>query len=186
MRSSHRIAGTRDPGTAVAQTDKRISLNNFDGGKPMKTRQICVAVALLLPVSIVAAAEPPPLREGLWEVRTQTIADPGNMKDEGTYQLCRDHASDKAAYALARNTKGFTVSFQSEGSGKYSMASRGTVGGTVIATKGTAVYQGDTSVHSESHTTYSPALDGRTDETTIQDQKYVDPCPDGMKPGDRQ
>jgi hypothetical protein len=152
----------------------------------MKTSQICAAAVLLLPVSIAVAADPPPLREGLWEIRTQTISTPGNMKDEGTYQLCRDHAYDKAAETLAKNTKGFTVNFQSEGGGKYSIASRGTIGGTAITAKGTAVYQGDTSVHSESHTTYSPALEGRTDETTIQDQKYVDPCPDGMKPGDRQ
>jgi hypothetical protein len=151
----------------------------------MKATQICTALALLLPASIAVAADPPPLREGLWEIRTQTIANPGNMKDEGTYQLCRDHAFDKAADTLAKNTKGFTVSFQSEGNGKFSIAAHGTSGGTVVTTKGTAVYQGDTSVHSESHTTYSPALDGRTDETTIQDQKYVDPCPDGMKPGDR-
>jgi hypothetical protein len=148
----------------------------------MTTGQICVPLVLLLTASIAAAAEPPPLHEGLWEIRTQTTANPGNRKDEGTYQLCRDHAFDKAADALARNTKGFTVSFQSEGGGKYSMASRGTMGGTVITTKGTALYQGGTSVHSESHTTYSPALDGRTDETTIQDQKYLDRCPDGMKP----
>ena len=100
--------------------------------------------------------------------------------------MCRDHAYDKAADNAARNSKGFTVSFLGEGGGKYAISSHGTVNGTVVTTKGTAVYKGGTSVHSESHTTYSPALDGRTDETTIQDQTYVDNCPDGMKAGDRQ
>ena len=152
----------------------------------MKTGQICAAVMLLVPASLALAAEPPPLREGLWEIRSQTTANPGNRTDEGTFQLCRDHASDKIADSVAKNAKGFTVSLQSEGGGKYSLASHGTLGGTVITTKGTAVYKGGTSVHSESRTTYSPALDGRTDETTIQDQTYVDRCPDGMKPGDRQ
>jgi hypothetical protein len=59
------------------------------------------------------------------------------------------------------------------------------VGATVIETKGTATFSGDTSTHSESHATYTPAMAGISEMTMIQDQKYVGSCPAGAQPGDR-
>jgi hypothetical protein len=56
--------------------------------------------------------------------------------------------------------------------------------GTVIEAKQTFTYQGNTSFHSETHMTYTPALNGRTDQTIVLDEKYVGSCPVGMKPGD--
>jgi hypothetical protein len=50
---------------------------------------------------------------------------------------------------------------------------------------GTYTYISSTSTHSESHAAYTPAYDGKTDETVIQDQTYVGSCPAGMQPGDR-
>jgi hypothetical protein len=152
----------------------------------MTDRCICAAVALLLPIGVAGAVEPPQLQEGLWEIHTQTIANPGNKKDEGTHKVCRDHAYDKAADALGKNVKdGPTFSFESVGGGKYSLESRGTVNGIAIVTKGTATYQGGTSIHAEYHTTYTPAFYGQTDGTMIMDQKYLGSCPAGTKPGDR-
>jgi hypothetical protein len=39
--------------------------------------------------------------------------------------------------------------------------------------------------HSETHTTYTPALAGTAESTMIMDQKYVGGCPAGIQPGDR-
>jgi hypothetical protein len=148
------------------------------------TKILLCAVALSLPIA--DAADAPEMKEGLWSIRIQTIDNPGNKKDDGTSTLCRNHAYDKSVEALAngvkKNCTKYNVSFQG---GKYSTDTHCTVAGTVIETKGTATYVGDTSAHSENHTTYSPAFYGVSESTMIMDQKYVGSCPAGAQPGDR-
>jgi hypothetical protein len=151
----------------------------------MTNRRVCAAAALLLPILIARAADPPEVQEGLWEIHSQSIENPGNKKTEFTHRLCRDHAFDRAAIDLARNMKDCTTNITNDGANKFSADSRCTVAGTAIVSKGIATYQGTTSSHSETHTTYTPALNGKTDEVMIQDQKYVGSCPAGMKPGDQ-
>jgi Protein of unknown function (DUF3617) len=142
------------------------------------------AVALLLPIA--NAANAPDMKEGLWSIRIQTIDNPGNKKDDTTSTLCRNHAYDKSVEGLAngvkKNCTKYNESFQG---GKYSIDSQCTVAGTVIATKGTATYIGDTSAHAENHTGYSPAFYGVSESTMIMDQKYIGNCPAGAQPGDR-
>ena len=41
------------------------------------------------------------------------------------------------------------------------------------------------SVAADSHAAYTPAFDGKTDETLTEDQQYIGKCPAAMKPGDR-
>ncbi len=148
-------------------------------------RQICTVAAALLPMLAARAAELPQVQEGLWEIHSQGIQNPGNKKTDSTHKLCRDHAYDLAALAMVKNMKGCTSTIESLGGGKFSADSQCTIAGTQIVSKGTATYQGATALHSETHTTYSPASDGKTDEVLIQDQKYVGSCPVGMKPGDQ-
>ena len=152
-------------------------------GRPRKRLLMISAATLLL--SIARAADPPPLKEGLWEIRGQSIENPGGKRIEFTYRLCRNHAYDRAMDALVKNVKECTTAFDDLGGGRYSSASRCTAGDTVIESKGTYTYESSTSARSESYATYTPALRGKTDETVIQDQKYVGSCPAGMKPGDR-
>jgi hypothetical protein len=149
------------------------------------TKMLVHAGVLLLPIGMAIAANIPELKEGLWSIHTQTISNPGNQKSEGTYTLCRDHAFDQAAQALAKNIKGCTMGSESFDGSKYSTEMKCTVGTTVIDTKGTATFSGDTSTHSESRATYTPAMAGISDMTMIQDQKYVGSCPAGAQPGDR-
>ncbi len=150
----------------------------------MRRAAFTVSAATLL-LTIASAADPPPLQEGLWEIRGQSIDNPGGKKSEFTYRLCRNHAYDKAMDAMVKNVKDCTTSFDSLGDGRYSSESRCTIDGTVILSKGTYTYLSATSTRSESHATYTPAHRGKTDETVIQDQNYVGACPAGMKPGDR-
>jgi hypothetical protein len=141
------------------------------------------AVALLL--SIARAADPPPLKEGLWEVRGQSIENPGSKRTEFNFQLCRNHAYDSAMDARVKNAQGCTTSFDDLGAGHYASASSCNLDGILIVSKGTYTYEGPTSTRSESYATYSPAYRGKTDERVIQEQRYVGDCPAGMKPGDR-
>ena len=150
----------------------------------MRRAAFTVTAATLL-LTIASAADPPPLQEGLWEIRGQSIDNPGGRKSEFTYRLCRNHAYDKAMDAMVKNVKDCTTAFDSLGDGRYSSESRCTIDGTVIVSKGTYTYLSATSARSESYATYTPAYRGKTDETVIQDQNYVGACPAGMRPGDR-
>lgn len=150
---------------------------------------VILAAALLGPIGIAnAQGDPeikaPEVKEGLWSIHRVMIDNPGNKKTESTTTICRDHAYDRKAQAVAKSVKGCTTANENFQGGKYSLELHCVVGSTTIDTKGTSVYQGDTAAHSESRTTYSPAFGGVTDSTMIMDQKYVGACPAGAKPGD--
>jgi hypothetical protein len=140
------------------------------------------AAAVCLPFA-GHADDLPKLREGLWEVRGQSVENPGDKRREFTYRLCRDHAYDKAAYALLKNVQGCTTAIKKLGGGKFSSASTCTVAGVTVVSNGLSIYASD-STHSESRATYTPAFNGKTEETVTQDQQYVGKCLVGMRPGD--
>ncbi len=150
----------------------------------MKRRTLSAAASLVS--FTLYAADPPVVKEGLWSIHTVSTDNPGNKKSEGTRSICRNHAYDtrireqaeiqqkKTCKLVNRTSSGSTLSEESEC----------TVQGSVIKTKGTTTFNGDTSFHSENHATYTPALYGTAETTMIIDQKYVGSCPAGMEPGD--
>ena len=140
--------------------------------------------ALALPASLAWAGHPPKLKEGLWDVRGQRLEMPGNKRSEFSYKLCRDHAYDKAAEAQLKDVKGCTTAIKDEGDGKFSSASSCTVSGTTIVSNGMTQYLSDKIIHSETHASFSPALNGKTEESLLEDQQYLSKCPATMRPGD--
>jgi hypothetical protein len=144
-----------------------------------------MGVLLALPIAGAGATHPPQLREGLWEIRVQSSENSGGKKSDFVYKLCRDHAYDRGIDAVAKKNKNCATNVESLGDDRYSAASRCTVDGIVIVSKGLSIYQNNISVHTETVATYTPAFNGKTDETMIQDQRYVGSCPVGVKPGDR-
>jgi Protein of unknown function (DUF3617) len=145
---------------------------------------IFATAAFAMQIGSAYAIDYPPMKEGLWQIRTQTIDNPGNRKSEVTIVVCRDHAFDRKGEALARTIKGCSPSTESFANGRFSSEMTCKIGSTIIATKGIATFHGDTSAHSETHVIYTPAFAGSTDETMIQDQAYQGNCPPGMRPGD--
>lgn len=127
---------------------------------------------------------PPQIKEGLWSIHRVSSDNSESKKNETTSMLCRNHAYDAYARGLAKNMKGCTIVSETYVAGKYSVHTRCTIGGRVADSTGTTVFFGDTSSHSESHSTYSPALNGLSELTMIQDQKYMGSCPANMQPGD--
>jgi hypothetical protein len=99
--------------------------------------------------------------------------------------LCRNHAYDQSVQARAKSKKGCTMVSESFQDGKYSVDMHCVVLDTVVESKGTTTYQGDTSTHSETHAIYTPETGRISEMTTIIDQKYVGNCPAGAQPGDR-
>jgi len=150
----------------------------------MKKKLASAIGILLLTVGIAKAGNPPEQKEGLWSIHKLTTDNPGNKKTESTSTICRSHAYDEHVRSLAKSRKGCTTVSESFEGGKYSVEMNCEAAGTKVHTKGTTTYQGDTSTHSETQATYTPAMAGISETTAIMDQKYVGSCPAGTAPGD--
>jgi Protein of unknown function (DUF3617) len=136
-------------------------------------------------IPMANVGDPPGVREGLWAVRTQSTDNPGDRRSGGIYTLCRNHAFDQAVQALAKKMKGCTKISDGARGNRYSSEMHCVIGGTAIASKGTTTFQGDTAFHSETHATYTPAMNGKSESTMLIDQRYLGSCPVGTLAGDR-
>ena len=153
----------------------------------MKNRLlIYVAAALVFPMSVALASGPPEMKEGLWSLDRQTIDNPGNKKEVWpAIKICRNHAYDEYVMGLTKKMTSCTTTNESTQGNKYSTGSKCVVGKTTIVTKGTTTFESDTAAHGESQTTYTPAMDGKSETIMITDSKYIGSCPAGVQPGDR-
>ncbi len=140
---------------------------------------------LCAPAGAVHAADLPHTQEGLWDVHIATTMAPAQTRTVTTFKLCRNAEAETTANNLYRNVQGCTVQTTERGSNRYAVQTRCVSRGTVILTTSTLTYRGATAKHSESKTTYTPPIQGKTQATSIADEKFVGPCPSGMKPGDR-
>jgi hypothetical protein len=122
----------------------------------MKRILIFIPAVLGLSIGAAGAGDPPDMKEGLWSIHLKTTDNPGNSTGEATYTLCRSHAFDKVAREQARNVTGCTTTSESFVGGNYTTESRCVAGATVIASKGTTTFIGDTATHTESHSTKTP------------------------------
>jgi hypothetical protein len=147
--------------------------------------KIILCSALLFAAEGAYAADPPAMKEGLWSIHTVSTDQPGNKKTEGTRSICRNHAYDERVRAMAAQKSATTCKTISENSssGTITTETQCSVGGSVLRTKGIVTFSGDTA-HSETHSTYTPAMYGVSETTMVMDQKYVGACPAGMEPGD--
>jgi hypothetical protein len=150
----------------------------------MKKVFVCVSAAVLLSFAFAHAADLPDVKEGLWSSQTQTIDNPGNKRGGGLVTICRSHAYDQYVKGMAAKMPGCKKLSESVIGHIHTSALRCTVGNTVIDTRETTTFQGDTAVHSETHVTYTPPLYGVSASTMIMDQKYLGSCPADLQPGD--
>lgn len=70
----------------------------------VKKTLLPMTLAIVL-LSIARAADPPPLKEGLWEISGQSIENSGSKHTDFKYQLCRNHAYDNAMDRVVKNAK---------------------------------------------------------------------------------
>lgn len=142
--------------------------------------------AALLVGFAVQAADTPAVKEGLWSIHTVSINNPGNKRTEGTRSLCRNHAYDARIreQAETKQKQYCKPASRTSSSNGVTEESECTIQGSVSTSKVVMTFTGDTSVHSETHVTYKPALYGTEEMTMTMDQKYLGACPSGMEPGD--
>jgi hypothetical protein len=149
-------------------------------------RTALAALAFLFTIATARALEAPVMKEGLWKVHNVTTDGPGTKPEEDSFSICRNHAYDKEAEALANDVmKGCSVNSQTRLGNKITANAVCKVGETTITTKSVTTVSGDTAFHSEASTTYSPAFYGKSQGTTVTDQTYTGSCPAGLEPGDR-
>jgi hypothetical protein len=149
-------------------------------------QKVILAIAATGLVLLTAGPTDPPLvKEGLWEVHTETTNNPSGKKSEGSYTLCRTHEFDQAMRANEKSMKGCNTVSENFQNGSYTSEIQCKIGATTIDSKGTTTFTGDTAIHSETRTSYSPAMGGTTDSTIVMDSKYTGACPDGVAAGDR-
>jgi hypothetical protein len=148
-------------------------------------RKALIAVTVLAGIGTARAIDTPVMKEGLWKLHTINTG-AGQKPYEATYFLCRDHAYDLKAKALADQImKSCTnISDTTSGSNRYiNMTCK--VSTSTLVSKGVITSKGDTYYHSETTTTFTPPLSGESQTTMIQEQTWVSACPAGMSPGDR-
>jgi hypothetical protein len=148
-------------------------------------KSLFIPYMLCLALPLAATDNPPPLKEGLWSVTTQTISNPAGTKIEGAYSVCRNHEYDEKIQARTKSMRGCTTVKETLEGTKYTLVSHCEVPGLVYETTATTTTEADTASHSESHTTYKPAMRGIDETTVITDQKYTGSCPADMQPGER-
>jgi hypothetical protein len=144
---------------------------------------LVLPASALLACTAASAAEPPPLKEGLWSIHNQGIMHPGDKKIDFTSTLCRTHAFDAKTLESAKNMKDCSTVKDELVGDTYFIESRCTIEGSTVDSKSTTIFHGDTT-HTEAHITYTPPLRGISDSTMTQDQKYLGNCPAGAKGGD--
>jgi hypothetical protein len=152
----------------------------------MRTGATATLVALpLLALALGAtrAADPPQLKEGLWSIHSRNVDLPSHRKTEFTSTLCRSHASDRQTQENVKNMKDCTTVRETEQANEYAIESRCKIHGSIIESKSETHFL-DNATHTEVHVTYTPALNGVTDSTLTEDQKYLGQCPAGSEPGD--
>lgn len=146
--------------------------------------------ALTVPVVCLAvAASAVPLdrqsmKEGFWTTHVVTTSKPSGKVTDGHYSVCHSHAFDEWSEAREKRP-GCTISQDSWSGNTRTVSMSCDMHGTTISNKSTTVMVSDSSVHNESHVTYTPAFMGMTEEIATMDFTYAGPCPAGVQPGDR-
>jgi hypothetical protein len=155
----------------------------------MDKNLVCALAVLALTAAPARAIDHPEVKEGLWQIHMQFLDAGGKVTSENSSELCRSHAYDKSVEQKTQTMMGKLCSPPNESlSGNQftsELSCKVPGSGSTSTTKAVVTFSGDTAMHSESHTTYTPPYSGMTSESMVQDQKYLGSCPAGMQPGDR-
>jgi hypothetical protein len=147
------------------------------------TATLAALSSLAVATGVALAADPPQLKEGLWSIHSRDVDLPSHKTTEFTSTLCRSHTSDRQTRDKAKDMTDCTTLKESEQGNEYTIESRCKIPGSIAESKSKTLFRGD-ATHTEVHITYTPALNGVTESTMIQDQKYLGQCPAGSEPGD--
>lgn len=153
------------------------------------TRGNLIGVFLLfLPVGqAIALVDQPPLKAGYWSVQTTTSNSPGGSPAESKRFVCRNPEFDQWMRVTVESmTKrmGCKIVTEKFADNTYTSETHCAQSGSRTITRTTSVLTGDSAMHTETVTTFDPALNGLEKKTLISEQKWIGACPAGAAPGD--
>jgi hypothetical protein len=140
------------------------------------------ALVAVLTGGPASAEDFPPRKAGLWVIDMTT----GGKASPHQMQICIDSATDAEMYRFGMNAaRGMCDKQEVSRSGDIvTVDSSCAVGQSRVTTHAVITYDGDTAYHTESKSTFDPAMMGQSESTTTQDAKWKGPCPADMEPGD--
>ena len=149
-------------------------------------RAAALACVLGTCAAALHAADYPPRKPGLWEMKMGDGAGGANSPPAQTIQQCIDAATDQALRDMGQGMGKDACSKQEmrrEGS-TLVIDSVCRMGATTATSH--AVVTGDfgSSYRMESSSTYKPPMMGKSSGSFVMEAKWVGPCKAGQKPGD--
>lgn len=131
------------------------------------------------------AQDLPKMKPGLWEATTTTGGRSGAPPHVSKSSICMNETVQKDVMAFGQNmgAKCSKNTMRKDGN-KYLGEAECAMGNMTVKSQSVTTFSGDTSYRTESRATFSPAMAGVSESTTVHESKYAGPCPANMKPGD--
>ena len=151
--------------------------------------RITLFLVAMLVAAIAQAQDVPKRKSGLWEVSRTTTRT--NAKTEGkpnVMQYCIDQKTDNALRQLAEGMRNesCTIDKMSRDGDKLvvdAVCVLGTTGNTAT-THAVVTGKFDAAYKIESHSTFQPAMMGKSEGKAVLAAKWLGPCKPDQKPGD--
>jgi hypothetical protein len=152
-------------------------------------QRITLFLVLALAAAVAQAQDVPKRKSGLWEVtRTTTRTDVRLDGKSKVMQYCIDQQSDNALRQLAEGMRNESckIDKQSRDGDKLVVDAVCKLGTTGSTAKTHAVVTGkfDSAYKIESHSTFQPAMLGKSEGNAVLTAKWLGPCKADQKPGD--
>jgi hypothetical protein len=140
--------------------------------------QIALLTASVFLATAAYAGNQPEQKPGLWQRTSQTTEDGKTQTPEKS-----QHCVDAAALEMVKRVTADAAKTCSrydlrQISGKWVLDSVCNFGTTTLTLHSETLMKGETAYHSESESTYSPALSGGGHSRTITDGVWLGPCKD--------
>jgi hypothetical protein len=147
------------------------------------TGVVLATSAALYAASAAAAAEPPVLKSGLWEV-VRAGGAPGDPKhlttmclDDSVQAEMRDFGMGMAKNICSRNDRSFDGT-------RMVINAVCQMGPTTLTSKSIMTFKGNTAYHTDVTAIYDPPMMGTRESKVAIDAKWTGPCKAGQKAGD--
>jgi hypothetical protein len=143
--------------------------------KPLKFNTPLLASLILL-AATAHANDQPEQKPGLWQQTSQTTED-GKAQSPEKSQHCVTAATQQMVKRVTADAAKKCGRYElRQVSGKWILDSVCNFGATTLTLHSETVMKGDTAYHSESDSTYSPALSGGGHSHSITDGTWLGPC----------
>jgi hypothetical protein len=131
--------------------------------------------------SMALAGELPPVKAGLWEIRSGSGGGAA-----GTIQQCIDEPTFREILQTGHRVMGGACSPLAIGRAgeKYTVSVRCSLGPSTMESRSELTGDFQTSYQSVTRTTLTPPLMGQAGSTEVGSGRFLGPCGPGMKPGE--